>query len=188
MWPRVPLKGSGYGIKRRNCVFSTRRSICLAFFLCIPLIPSKGALKTSKNFYVLLVYHECPSLKQYYDLSMARIGTCHLQKWFLMQVKMYQLQPKWGALEAEWHSDSSVFQESFYFSLTTIINHFRTMWSPDIFTILDLTKRKVLMSWNAFSCRVALFLQSTANTGLTSPQAEWGLTFFFLIHQRKVRW
>lgn len=48
-------------VKRRHLKYSMQRSIFLAFLLCIALIRSKGALKTSKNFHVLLVYHQCLS-------------------------------------------------------------------------------------------------------------------------------
>ena len=56
--PCVPLKDLVGGIRRRVSSF-TWGSSSLAFFLYIPLIQSKGALKTSKNFHVLLVYHKC---------------------------------------------------------------------------------------------------------------------------------
>ena len=58
--PCVPLKDLVGGIRRRVSSF-TWGSSTLAFFLYIPLIRSKRAWKTSKNFHVLLVYHKCLS-------------------------------------------------------------------------------------------------------------------------------
>ena len=54
--PCVLLKGSDCGIKRRNFMSSMQRSICLAFLLRVPPTQTKGPLKTSRNFSVLLVY------------------------------------------------------------------------------------------------------------------------------------
>ena len=55
--PCVALKDLVGSIRRRVSSF-TWGSSSLAFCLYIPLIRSKGALKTSKNFHVLLVYHK----------------------------------------------------------------------------------------------------------------------------------
>lgn len=68
--PCVPLKDLVGGI-RRKVSSSMWGSTSLAFFLCIPLIRSKGALKTSKNCHILLVYHICLSEASIMISSMA---------------------------------------------------------------------------------------------------------------------
>lgn len=70
------LPTEAMGSTERPRLWHQKKEICrdlsaFAFFLCTPLIQSKGALKTSRNFDVSLVYLKCLSSVNTRILSMA---------------------------------------------------------------------------------------------------------------------